>query len=130
MSKLDKNLSGKQTKNVFFFFFFLCSDSNLWKALIPNVGQDIAMPRITIVRNKTQQCIPGLESIVLNAELATIHLYTISKSPPLSPSRIHWPNEIATYNARGRNSLSQFHVSQNCAKNNREGLREGLERYL
>ena len=50
------------------------------------VGHDIAMPRITIVRNKTQQCIPGLESIVLNAELATIHLYTISKSSPLSPS--------------------------------------------
>ena len=84
MSKLDKNLSEKQTKKL--FFFFLCSDSNLWKALIPNVGHDIAMPRITIVRNKTQQCIPGLESIVLNAELATIHLYTISKSSPLSPS--------------------------------------------
>ena len=50
------------------------------------VGHDIAMPRITIVRNKTQQCIPGLESIVFNAELATIHLYTISKSSPLSPS--------------------------------------------
>ena len=83
MSKLDKNLSEKQQKT---FFFFLCSDSNLWKALITNVGHDIAMPRITIVRNKAQQCIPGLESIVLNAELATIHLYTISKSSSLSPS--------------------------------------------
>ena len=31
----------KQTKNV---FFFACSDSNLWQALIPNVGHDIAMP--------------------------------------------------------------------------------------
>ena len=62
MSKLDKNLSEKQTKNI--YLFILCSDSNIWKALIPNVGHDIAMPRITIVRNKTQQCIPGLESIV------------------------------------------------------------------